>query len=148
MTATLLPGHATMFTVEADTLHCTRPGCHYVTKITSHSVGERCPHCEKLEAPQPGTLERRSHQVDVAAFRAIGECSCEIFQFGQEHPLFAPKTMRPFLSRLSPQQLDALPLEARESLRCKHIKCARAAYAEAQNLDALLLALPSQHQQI
>jgi hypothetical protein len=147
MTATLLPGHTTVFIVEADTLHCTRPGCHYVAKVTSHSVGERCQHCEKLEVPRPGTLERRSHQVDVAAFRAVGECSCEIFQFGQEHPLFAPRTMRPFLSRLTPGQLDTLPRGARDANVCKHIRCARAAYAEAQNLDALLLALPSQHQQ-
>ena len=147
MTATLLPGHTTMFTVEADTLHCTRPGCHYVAKIASHSEGECCPHCQKLESPRPGTLERRTHQVDVAAFRAIGECSCEIFQFGQEHPLFT-RTMRPFLGRLSPQQLDALPLEAREANRCKHLKCAREAYVEAGNLDALILALPSQHQHI
>ena len=58
MTATLLPGHATTFTIEADTLHCSRPGCHYVAKLASHSEGERCPHCEKLEVPRPGTLER------------------------------------------------------------------------------------------
>ena len=142
MTAILLPGHATMFTVEADTLHCTRPGCHYVAKLDCHSVGEKCSHCEKMEVPRPGTLERRSHQVDVAAFRAIGECSCEAFQFGQEHPLFQPRTMKPFLSRLTPSQLDALPQEAREANMCKHLKCARAAYSEAHNLDALLLALP------
>lgn len=148
MTATLLQGHATMFTVEADTLHCSRPGCHYVAKLAHHTVGERCAHCEKLEVPRPGTLERRTHQVDVAAFRAVGECSCEAFQFGQEHPLFQPRTMKPFLSRLSPQQLDALPLEAREVQYCKHIKCARAAYAEARNLDALLLALPDQRQRV
>jgi hypothetical protein len=148
MTATIIPGHATMFTVEADTLHCTRPGCHYVAKSASHSVGERCPHCHKLEVNRCGTLERRTHQVDVAAFRAVGECSCEAFQFGQEHPLFAPRTMRPFLSRLSPQQLDALPRGARDANVCKHIRCARAAYEEAQNLDALLLALPDQRQRI
>ena len=148
MTATLLSGHATTFTVEADTLHCTRPGCHFVAKIASHAAGERCSHCVKLEVPRPGTLERRSHQVDVAAFRAIGECSCEVFQFGQEHPLFQPRTMKPFLSRLTPQQIDALPREAREVQYCKHIKCARAAYEEAQNLDALLLALPDQRQKV
>lgn len=148
MTATLLPGHATMFTVEADTLHCTRPGCHGVSKIGVRSVGDVCPTCFKLMVMDPGTLERRSHQVDVASFRAVGECSCEIFQFGQEHPLFQPRTMKPFLSRLTPQQLDALPLEAREACRCKHLKFARAAYEEAQNLDALLLALPDQRQRI
>ena len=144
MTATLLPGHTTMFTVEADTLHCTRPGCHGVTKLARHSAGERCATCEKLGVQKPGIYERRTHQVDVAAFRAIGECSCEAFQFGQEHPLFQPRTMKPFLSRLTPKQLDALPLEAREACRCKHIRCARAAYSEARNLDALLLALPDQ----
>ena len=101
-----------------------------------------------MEAPRPGTLERRSHHVDVAAFRAVGECSCEIFQCGKEHPLFQPRTMRPFLSRLTPQQLDALPPEAREACRCKHLKCARKAYEEAHNLDALLLALPDQRQRL
>ena len=146
MTATLIQGHATVFNVSVDTLHCTRPGCHYVAKLAHHSVGERCPHCEKLEVPRPGTLERRSHQVDVSAFRAVGECSCEAFQFGQEHPLFQPRTMKPFLSRLTPQQLDALPEEAREANRCKHCKCAREAYGLPWNLDALILSLPDQHQ--
>ena len=148
MIATLLQGHATVFTVAADTLQCQRAGCHYVAKLASHSEGERCPHCDKLNVPNPGTLEKRTHQVDAAAFRAVGACSCELFQFGQEHPLFQPRTMKPFLSRLTPSQLDALPPEAREAMRCKHLKCARAAYSEAQNLDALLLALPDQRQRI
>ena len=148
MTATLLPGHATVFTVEADTLHCTRPGCHGVAKIASHAAGERCATCEKLGVQKPGIYERRTHQVDVAAFRAVGECSCEIFQFGQEHPLFAPRTMRPFLSRLTPGQLDALPEEAREVQRCKHLRCAREAYGLPWNLDALILSLPDQHQKV
>lgn len=148
MTATLLPGHATVFTIEADTLHCTRPGCNHVARTQLRSAGDVCPLCFKLMLMEPGTLERRTHQVDVAAFRAIGECSCEAFQFGQEHPLFQPRTMKPFLSRLTPQQLDSLPPEAREAMRCKHLKCARAAYGEAGNLDALLLALPDQRQRI
>jgi hypothetical protein len=109
MTATLIQGHATMFTVEADTLHCSRPGCHYVAKLAHHSVGERCPHCEKLEVPRPGTLERRSHQVDVAAYEGSGACSCEYFQFVLE-----PKLCR-------------MPIDHQASslLRCKHIKAAR-----------------------
>jgi len=148
MTATLLPGHATVFTVEADTLHCTRPGCHYVTKLARKVAGDPCPQCAKQKHPKPGKMERRAHQVDVAEFRAVGECSCEAFQFGQEHPLFPPKSMRPFLVRLTAKQIDALPESARAELRCKHLKCARAAYKEAQNLDALLLALPDQRQRI
>ena len=148
MTATLLQGHATTFTVEADTLHCTRPGCNYVARIGNWLSGDRCPHCHKIGVNRYGTLERRSHRVDVAAFRAVGECSCEIFQFGKEHPLFAPRTMKLFLSRLSPAQLDALPPEAREANRCKHVRCARAAYTEPGNLDTLLLALPDQKQHV
>ena len=147
MTATLLSGHVTVFSVQSETLQCTRPGCNHVARLARHAAGDPCPHCHHLRISRCGTLERRSHQVDVAAFRAVGECSCEAFQFGREHPLFAPRTMKPFLTRLSPQQLDSLPQEAREVQRCKHIRCARAAYEDAGNLDALLLALPSQHQQ-
>lgn len=124
MNATLLPGSATLFSVEGETLCCDQPGCNHTTRPgLRRKPGAICPSCGR------GNLKWREYQVDVAAFDAVGQCGCEQWEI-----------------RLGPK-IRAMTSGERnhhtmiEQYRCKHVKAARAAYAIPSNLTQLLRAL-------
>lgn len=129
MRATRLNGSATIYSVEADTLGCSRTSyCLYVTgSRTRKKEDDPCPRCHQ------GLLERRFHQVDIAAFQGIGICGCEAAAF----------KFRPILDKMNFTQIAEAPHAARQRLRCKHCLAARAAaIMSPENFDALLAAVP------
>lgn len=135
MTATLLPGSATLFSVEADTLGCSRTNHCGFTVRRGHPNhgrydGEKCPRCEG------GVLEMRYHQVDVAALSGWGRCSCENWQFkisGQ-------------LAKMTIDERTEQNAKMFQKNTCKHIKAARAAYALPANLTTLLRAVAQERE--
>lgn len=116
-----LEGHTTVFLVRGESLHCKTPGCHKVEPgATTRADAKICAKCG-------GVLEPRWHQVDTAAYGAVGHCGCERFQFHHKKRLDRMPT--PVLTALTPDQ--------RPTHRCKHIMAAR-----DLQLDECLLALP------
>jgi hypothetical protein len=103
-----VPGEATRFWVESNTLQCVVPECakQFNRKLRSDlGIGSLCPSCKA------GKLDVRFHTVDLANYEPVGECSCEHFQF----------RLGPELSKMPPEQRA----EKAALMRCSHIREAR-----------------------
>lgn len=103
-----VPGEATRFWVEGNTIQCVVPECaaQFSRKRRSDlGIGSKCPKCGG------GKLDVRFHTVDLSGFAPAGHCSCEHFEFN----------LQPKLCRMSPQERT----QHAASLRCSHIGAAR-----------------------
>jgi len=121
----------TTYAVTADSLTCSRPGCRFVTRSASYSIGDGCPRCERNQVNVSGILERSTYHVDLEPYQQTGQCCCDHFVF-----------------RLKPE-LDRMTVAERTMFRrrCKHLKCARDEAKKDENFDALLALLPNQEEQ-
>jgi hypothetical protein len=108
-----IPGEPTRYYVESSSLECDRCKKTQSRRETNKrhlDEGDACPTCRQ------GVLKTRWHLVDLAAYRPIGQCSCEHFSY----------RLQANLSKISPSELYKMTQGEAARLRCTHIEAARA----------------------
>jgi hypothetical protein len=107
-----IPGEPTRYYVESSGLECDQCKKTQSRRKTGNKnleEGFGCPACRH------GVLRAKWHLVDLAAFRPIGQCSCEHFAF----------RLQANLAKIPPNQLYNLTQGEAARLRCTHIEAAR-----------------------
>lgn len=108
-----IQGEPTRYHVESSSLACDVCKKSFSRRELNHNhlgEGDGCPACNR------GRLDTRWHLVDLAAYRPIGQCTCEHFTF----------RLQANLSRISPGELYKMTQGEAAKLRCTHIEAARA----------------------